>query len=95
MADETQRIARDILAYLAEHPDAQDTLKGIAEWWLSEPAATQNIALVEEALADLVEREWVIERACEGALTYKLNRRRLKEITAFLTRFEKPDDRGH
>jgi hypothetical protein len=95
MADETQQIAHDILAYLIENPDAQDTLKGIAEWWLSEPAAKQNIALVEEALAGLVQRGWVIARDGESALTYKVDRRRLKEITAFLAGFEKRDDRAH
>ena len=31
--DEDQ-VAKDILAYLAEHPQAMDTLEGIAEWWL-------------------------------------------------------------
>jgi len=25
---------QEILAYLSEHPDAQDTLEGIAEWWI-------------------------------------------------------------
>lgn len=27
-------IMQEILAYLSEHPDAEDTLAGIAEWWL-------------------------------------------------------------
>jgi hypothetical protein len=28
-------IAREILAYLLDHPDAQDTLDGISQWWVS------------------------------------------------------------
>jgi len=31
---------REILAYLADHPDAQDTLAGIFEWWLLERKIT-------------------------------------------------------
>jgi hypothetical protein len=27
-------LVRVILAYLAEHPQAMDTIEGIAEWWV-------------------------------------------------------------
>jgi DNA-binding transcriptional regulator PaaX len=90
MSDTAQQIADDILAYLAQNPDAQDTLKGISEWWLSEQTGKPNTALVEEALARLVSGGLVVER--EGAQTYyKVNRRRLKEIKELLTRIESSD----
>jgi hypothetical protein len=96
MTDATQQIAYHILAYLAENPDAQDTLKGISEWWLSEQPGRLNAAAVEEAVARLVARGLVIASPREGAQTYyKVNRERLEEIKASLARFrssEAPDD---
>lgn len=96
MTDATQQIAYHILSYLAENPDAQDTLKGISEWWLSEQPGRPNAAAVEEAVARLVTGGLVIASAREGAQTYyKVNRQRLKEIKALLTRFrssDAPDD---
>jgi hypothetical protein len=83
MTDATQKIAYHILAYLAENPDAQDTLKGISEWWLS---GHPNDAAVEEAVASLV-NDGLILGPHEGAQTYKVNRERLEEIKELLARF--------
>jgi hypothetical protein len=92
MTDAEQQIAYDILSYLAENPDAQDTLKGISEWWLSEQTGEPNTALVEEVLTILVSDGLVVAREREGAQTYyKVNRRRLKEITVLLTQFKSSD----
>jgi hypothetical protein len=79
-----KKIHLAILSYLAENPDAQDTLNGISEWWLlgDEQAGKPNIESVEETLTDLVREGLVIRRGGEDRLTYyKLNRRRLKEIS--------------
>ena len=82
-----RQIGYDILAYMAEHPDAQDTAEGITEWWLSERPARQNAAGVEEALAELVALGLVLPRRVEGARTYyKANRRKLGEIAALVAR---------
>jgi DNA-binding PadR family transcriptional regulator len=81
-----EQIAYDILAYLAENPDAQDTLEGIVEWWLSQQAVKPKTTLVEEALTELVSRGLILARRGKDARTYyKVNRRRLREITATLT----------
>jgi hypothetical protein len=49
-------LADQILRYLLEHPEAQDTIDGIADWWLTERIVRQGIAEVEIALSHLVER---------------------------------------
>ena len=78
-------IARDILAYLAEHPAAQDTLEGIAEWWLMEQRIKTQVALVKETMADLVRRKLVLERqGKDSRIHYRINRREIKEIRQFL-----------
>ena len=51
----TSVIEREILAYLAEHPHARDTLDGIVRWWLLERKIKFQTALVQEALDSLVE----------------------------------------
>ena len=49
-------LADEILRYLLEHPEAQDTIDGIADWWLTERRVRQGIAEVEAALRHLVKR---------------------------------------
>jgi hypothetical protein len=92
MLDATKRITYDILAYLSENPDAQDTLEGIAEWWLSEQTVKPSMAAVGEALAELVDRGLILTRSGEESRTfYKVNRRRMKEISTLLTQFKNQD----
>jgi hypothetical protein len=47
------QIAREILAYLADHPDAQDTLDGIVQWWLLERKIDKQLKIVKQALTSL------------------------------------------
>ncbi len=49
-------VADEILRYLLAHPEAQDTIDGIADWWLTERRVRQGIAEVEVALCHLVDR---------------------------------------
>ena len=92
-ADVMEQMAYDILAYLAENPDAQDTLEGIIGWWLLGQAVKPNTTFVEETLTELVNRGLVLARRGKGARTYyKVNRRRLREISALLTRRGSADD---
>lgn len=78
-------VAREILAYLAEHPDAQDTVEGIVEWWLLEQKIKRHTAQVKEALAELVAKGLVLERKGKDArIHYRVNRRKSGEIRALL-----------
>jgi hypothetical protein len=82
MYDERRsHIAKAILSYLLEHPDAQDTLAGIAEWWLPEEKTKTQLAIVKDALDQLVAQELVLERRSKDLQThYRINDQRLKEI---------------
>jgi hypothetical protein len=74
-----------ILSYLAEHTEAQDTLEGIVEWWLLEQKIKTRTAEVAEALSELVSRRLVVEsKGRDSRSRYKVNRRKLREISALI-----------
>lgn len=83
LADDT--LTYDILAYLAEHPEAEDTLEGIVHWWLLEQKIKNLTAGVEAALDKLVAQGLVLEhRRKDGRIHYRLNRRKAEEIEDLL-----------
>jgi len=55
-------VVRQLARYLAEHPEAKDTIEGIRRWWLPE-GHPYGAAEVQEALDELVRRGWVVVRA--------------------------------
>ena len=78
-------MARAILRYLQGHPDAKDTLEGIAQWWLLKEWTERKYNQIESSLSDLVERGLVVERQREGMPPYYwLNRSKQDEITHIL-----------
>jgi hypothetical protein len=86
MCEMTQsHVARGILEYLRRHPEAQDTVAGIAEWWLPEEKIQTRTRTVEEALAELVARNLVIGRtSTDSQIHYRINVTKLAEIEAIL-----------
>ena len=96
--DFTQKsaIAQEILAYLAEHPSAQDTLEGIVHWWLMERKIKYNHMLVAEALDELIERGLILEKKTQGSkqASVRLNSARRAEITAFLKKRQVDPKKG-
>ena len=79
------QIARDVLTYLTEHPEAQDTFEGIVEWWLLEQKLQRQTAEVKAVLDDLAAQKLILERRAGDSRThYRLNRRKVKAINAFL-----------
>jgi hypothetical protein len=82
-------VGREVLAYLAEHPDSHDTLEGIVEWWLLEREIKHQTTLVRAALAELVERGLVVEHCrADARSSYQINRARLAEIRELLAASE-------
>src|SRR5262245_46074638 len=61
-------IAREILGYLATHPEAKDTLDGIVEWWL--PHRRRERSAVERAVALLLAHGVILETRRRGLPPY-------------------------
>jgi hypothetical protein len=75
----------DVLAYLLQHPQAQDTVEGIAEWWLLEQRIRCAMTDVEFILRELVRKEFLVARQCrDGRTYYGLNRDKEREIRRHL-----------
>jgi len=87
MNEEKVRTAYEILEYLNDNPNAQDTLEGIVEWWLVERTVKQQTLAVEEALSMLAAERLVLARkGLDGRTHYKLNSRRQRKIKLLLKR---------
>ena len=78
-------LADEVLAYLVEHPQAQDTLEGIAKWWLLEQRIRDALADVEAALSELVAKGFLAARLCgDGRTYYGLNLDKEREVRRHL-----------
>ncbi len=85
MSREISDIEYEILSYMVENPDAQDTLEGIVQWWLLERKLRYETPRVKEVVEELVSRGLVLERKNASSRThYKINRSRMDEIHAYL-----------
>ena len=67
-------LAQEILDYLTRNPQANDTLEGIAGWWLREQKIRHTVADAKAALAELVRRKLVLaHEAADGKTHYRMN----------------------
>lgn len=67
-------IERVLLAYLQQHPQAADTLRGIANWWLPLQRYENGRQHVERALSGLVAAGLLCrEPLPDGEMLYTLN----------------------
>ena len=65
-------MAQQILAYLSRHPGAQDTVEGIAGWWLLEEKIWSSLTETQMVLDQLVEAKLVTKRtALDGKCYYR------------------------
>jgi hypothetical protein len=78
-------LCRRILSYLAEHPQAQDTIEGIAQWWLQDPQLQPSGNRLQKALDYLTAQHLVV--ACQGRngrVSYSMNQEKQNEIGRLL-----------
>ena len=82
---EKAQLAHDVLAYMVEHREAQDTLEGIVEWWLMQQEIERQIADVQDVLTDLVAKDLVVQQqGPDSRIHYRINHRRENEILTLL-----------
>ena len=68
------RTADDILAYLEGNPSAEDTLEGVAQWWLLGDRNRVSRQEVQESLAALVRDGWLEALSGpDGRVRYRLH----------------------
>jgi hypothetical protein len=71
------RIARAVLTYLRNFPEAQDTIGGIAEWWLPNQNINSHPTILQGALDELVARGFLLQhKGKDSKIHYRLNRRK-------------------
>jgi hypothetical protein len=63
------QLARELSRYLETHPEASDTLDGIARWWLARQRYDDARELVGEALELLVDCGVVRKRTLPDGVT--------------------------
>lgn len=77
----TEDIKKQILQYLVRHPQAMDSVKGIAQWWIARQVIEGRIDEVFEAISLLATDGLVKENTkLDGTVVYSLNRDRLVDI---------------
>jgi Fe2+ or Zn2+ uptake regulation protein len=70
-----EQICRMILHYLRKNPDAEDTLEGIAKWWLEVEKIESSVDDVANALESLMEQGVITINKTKGGTTfYKINK---------------------
>jgi DNA-binding MarR family transcriptional regulator len=73
------RIARAVLNYLRRNPEAQDTIEGIAEWWLADQFLRLHPSTLKGALNELVARGFILQRkGKDSQIHYRVNRPRFR-----------------
>jgi hypothetical protein len=80
-------MAVEILAYVIQHPRAQDTFEGILEWWVLERCIERQRIEVEEAVEELVQRGLLLALSGPDRRTrYRLNPQRRADVDLLLAR---------
>lgn len=78
-------IARDILSYLVDNPEAADSLEGLVEWWLLERRIRWQTVQIRKALDELVSQRLVRESTGPDQRSrFRVNRDQLKVIKELL-----------
>ena len=78
-------MAMDILRYVLRHPDAEDSIEGVARWWLLEQRIVDTVRETRVALRTLTERGLVVELGKGRRARYRLNAARRHEAERYVS----------
>jgi hypothetical protein len=82
---EDRALARAIPRYLEAHPEAKDTVEGIAQWWLLHERNERLLVHVERAVSLLLSQDLILEIHRPGVPPYyQRHPQQRAAITTFL-----------
>jgi hypothetical protein len=89
----SRRVAREVLSYFVRHPQATDTMEGIARWRLLDELARRTVDETGAALKWLVARGFLVEISPSASpLLYHLNHTKIGAAQKFVgLRRKSPD----
>ena len=77
------RLTRAIVRYVNAHPNASDTLEGVARWWVASDAERAPIDLLQRALDTLTDRHVLTRRVLpDGRQAYAASTSRTDDESA-------------
>ena len=80
-----QELVKDTLRYFLDHPEAIDSVEGIAKWRLMEEALRRRVAEIQEALDWLTTEGYLTSTTRPGTDTlFRLNPERLRAAQEFV-----------
>jgi len=86
-----EQLAKDILEYFLQNPQAADSLEGVTHWRLLEQSINQTLADVKAALDRLVREGFLRETLVPGSKQiYALNPEKLGEAEQFINQGHSP-----
>jgi hypothetical protein len=95
VSDQSQ-IAHAILRYLDANPDAEDTIEGIAQWWVRKDWVQRKVDEVEHAIRLLKGRGFILEEPSTSVRhsLYRLNPDQREAVRKFLRKTEQGSRRS-
>jgi hypothetical protein len=82
---QTRRIAREVLSFFVRHPQAVDTLEGIARWRLLDELARRTVDETAWAVKSLVAQGFLVESLPSASPpVYRLNETKIVEAKKFV-----------
>ena len=85
----TSNMAFEILTYLTQRPNAQDTFEGILEWWVLERYIERQRVTVQAAVEELVGSGFLLAiRGSDQRERFRLDPQRRAEAEALIARYE-------
>jgi hypothetical protein len=73
--------APEILEYLSRHPNAQDTIEGILQWWVLDSCLRNWAPRIAATVQQLVDDDFLEKRtAGDGRLFYRISPRHLARL---------------
>jgi hypothetical protein len=84
---EKQQVAWEILNYVVQHPEANDALEGIVEWWLLQQKIECQTRIVKEALGELVEKGLLLKQMTrDSRIRYRANEEKIRDLKPLIQR---------